>query len=596
MKKITLLSVLLLGLNLTFAQTPLPAGNYYVPNDPGNSSVFYTSLTDAFEAINFNGIAGDITLYINGDINQSTNVGLINPSDHTITIRPDSDVDRTITFSQTTDNAGPSGAICIGVKNSIAWADLVATKNIIIDGFAVGGSTRRLKIATSSTQHGGNGPILLMDECSNIQIKNCIIHHLGATTGSSNYGIYLRVKTDISYGSKKMPSNVLIENNTITATQNTASQGIGIFSGTTTYVAPAEVATGIIIKNNVITARTRGVFIYSVNGITIQGNEFRINQTADAVLSSAIMGNNGQSGDINVLDNKFVELKSANKTAGAYGMRAIIASGGGTWNIHNNFFTGFDKTNSTAGGTMMQAIRCGSTTNIRNNTFYLNALTNKPTYTESPGETTAAYCAINIAAGTPLIMNNIFISNEDAVYNSFIRGTVSGSSDYNIMYLNAGNNYARFNLTYATFASYQAAYPTKELNSKNVNVTFANAASGDLSIAGSSIQDSKLAVPRLSEVLTDIFGTTRAASTYAGAHESTLPFIISSVENNIESFRLKQTYYGIEVELDEPSNIELYTINGTLIDKTRTDGVYSRELGKGMFIIRVNGQAHKFVR
>lgn len=71
---------------------------------------------------------------------------------------------------------------------------------------------------------------------------------------------------------------------------------------------------------------------------------------------------------------------------------------------------------------------------------------------------------------------------------------------------------------------------------------------------------------------------------------------ISGLNDAKSNFKIKQTQVGVEVELDESSNIELYTINGVLIDKTRTDGVYSRELGKGMFIIRVNGQAQKFVR
>jgi hypothetical protein len=71
---------------------------------------------------------------------------------------------------------------------------------------------------------------------------------------------------------------------------------------------------------------------------------------------------------------------------------------------------------------------------------------------------------------------------------------------------------------------------------------------------------------------------------------------ISGLNDAKSNFKIKQTQVGVEVELDEPSNIELYTINGTLIDKTRMDGVYSRELGKGMFIIRVNGISQKFVR
>jgi hypothetical protein len=35
----------------------------------------------------------------------------------------------------------------------LAWTDLSPTKNVIIDGFAVGGTTKRLKIATAATHH-----------------------------------------------------------------------------------------------------------------------------------------------------------------------------------------------------------------------------------------------------------------------------------------------------------------------------------------------------------------------------------------------------------------------------------------------------------
>ncbi|MEA4975571.1 MAG: hypothetical protein VB046_07525 [Paludibacter sp.] len=595
MKKITLLSVLILGLNISFAQTPLPAGNYYVPNDPGNSSVFYTSLTDAFEAINFNGLAGDITLYINGDINQSANVGLINPSEYTITIRPDADVDRTITFSQTTDNAGPSGALCIGIKNSIAWADLAQAKNITIDGYAEGGSTRRLKIATSATQHGGNGPILIINDCSNIQIKNTIIYHEGASSGSSNYGVYLRCNT--LYGTNKMPADILIENNHITAVRNSASQGVGTYAN----AAPGTAASGVVIKNNVINARTRGVFLNYVNGIDISGNEFHVVQTNASTLSSGIMGNAGLSGDIKINSNRFVELKTYNSTSGDYGMKGVIASGGGTWYVDNNFFSGIDKSYGSATSNnycTLQAIRCGSTTYIRHNTFYMKSLTYKPVSNPvSPTSADPSYCAINIAAGTPEISNNIFISNETDVPNFFIRGTNGGVSDYNVFYFDIANTNAYINGAYRELGTYQEE-TLKDENSKFYNVEFADATAGNLSIAGASVQNINLKVPSLANVTTDIFGTVRNTSfTYAGAHESTLPFLTVEVEDvKMESIRIKQMYNGIEVELEEPSNIELYTINGTLIDKTRTDGVYSRELGKGMFIIRVNGQAQKFVR
>lgn len=593
MKRITLLLVLCAALSTAFSQTPLAAGDYYVPNDPANGSTFYTSLTDAFTAINDNGIAGDITLYINGDINQATNVGLINSSEYTITIRPDADVDRTITFSQATDNAGPSGALCIGIKMSRAWADLAPAKNIVIDGYAEGGSTRRLKIATSDTQQGGNGPILIINDCSDITVKNTIIEHLGASTGSSNYGVYIRCNT--TYGTA-MPSNILIENNDITAKKNSASQGIATYANS----APATKATGVVIKNNIITARTRGIFLNYVDGLEIIGNEFHVAQTNASTLSSGIMGNSSLSGDIFVQGNNFAELRTYNSTSGDYGMKGIIASGGGNWYIDNNFFSGLDKSYGSATADnycMLQAVRVGSPCVIRHNTFYLKSLAQKPVSNlVSPTSSDPSYCAINIAAGTPEISNNIFVSAESTVPNFFIRGTNGGVSDNNVFYFEDTNETAYINGNYTTLETYQSGSGV-DADSRFVNVVFADAAAGDLSLSGASVKDVHLSVPRLAGVLTDIFGTERSNPTYAGAHESELPFLVSSYQNpEVESFRVLQTSTGIEVRLSEMSDIELYSMNGSLIDRTRTDGIYTRDLNRGMYVIRVNGQAQKFVK
>lgn len=213
MKKITFLLAAVLVATVV-SSAPM-SGTYKVGSEPGSD---YALLSTAVTDLNTNGISADVVLEINSDITETVNIGLINSSDFSITIRPNADTDRTITFNKSTDNSGPSGAFCMGIGMGLAWTNLAPARNIVIDGYAGGGNTKRLKIATSATHHGGNGPILLMDDCSNIQIKNCIIHHIGASTGSSNYGIYLRVNK--LYATKKMPSNVIIENNTITATQN----------------------------------------------------------------------------------------------------------------------------------------------------------------------------------------------------------------------------------------------------------------------------------------------------------------------------------------------------------------------------------------
>ncbi len=514
MKKLTFLFMCLF-ISLGLFAAPLPAGNYYIPNDPGNGATYYSNLTAAFTAINDNGIDGDINLYINGDITQTTNVGLINTSEHTITIRPVDDNDYTITFDHAIDdNAGPSGAWIIGIKMSLAWADLTSTKNIVIDGFADGGTTRRLKIMTADTHHAGNMPFVLINDCSNIVIKNTIIEHKCATSGTSGYGIYFRANT--AHGVNKMPSDILIENNHITAVKNSAFQGIGFLAnGATTGAANVK------IKDNVIIARTRGIFLNYANGIEITGNEISVKQTNASTLSSGIMGNSGLSGDIIVSGNKFKELNSYNSNTGDYGMKGIIGSGGGTWYIDNNFFAGLDKGYGD-GETKLQYIRVGSPCVIRNNTFHMKSLTKKPTanHLENPSDAQSQYVAISIATGTPEIKNNIFVSEESKVYNHFIRGTNGGDSNNNIFYFDGENTFARINSTHSTLAAYQAANSGKDVDSKFVEVNFANAATGDLSIAGASINDANLAVPRLATVLKDIFGTDRATTTYAGAHEA----------------------------------------------------------------------------
>ncbi len=60
--------------------------------------------------------------------------------------------------------------------------------------------------------------------------------------------------------------------------------------------------------------------------------------------------------------------------------------------------------------------------------------------------------------------------------------------------------------------------------------------------------------------------------------------------------RLMRTPTGIRVELNEPANIELYNINGSLIEKTKATGTYTRDLNNGIYIIRINGKSTKFVK
>ena len=71
---------------------------------------------------------------------------------------------------------------------------------------------------------------------------------------------------------------------------------------------------------------------------------------------------------------------------------------------------------------------------------------------------------------------------------------------------------------YATLAAYQAA-TGNEAGSVEADVVFADASAGDFRLAGASVGDDALGVPRLAAVPTDLDGDDRPAFTYAGADE-----------------------------------------------------------------------------
>jgi hypothetical protein len=72
--------------------------------------------------------------------------------------------------------------------------------------------------------------------------------------------------------------------------------------------------------------------------------------------------------------------------------------------------------------------------------------------------------------------------------------------------------------------------------------------------------------------------------------------IPTGLDGNSVDVRIARTLDGITVKFSGSATIELYNMNGVLIDKTILTDSYTRELNKGMYIIRVNGQAQKFVR
>lgn len=191
MRKITLFMAAL-ALSFTTYAVGM-SGTYKVGvTDPVSD---YISLKAATTALNTNGISGNVVFEITSDLLEtaSSYIG-INTGAFSVTIRPDSDVDRKIEFNMAADNAKASGLIIIGMSAD-SWDNLsTSTQNVTIDGFANGGDTRRLTLATTTTANIYHGPIQIVGNSKYITVKNCLLKQQNLTASSTTYAIRIRVE------------------------------------------------------------------------------------------------------------------------------------------------------------------------------------------------------------------------------------------------------------------------------------------------------------------------------------------------------------------------------------------------------------------
>ena len=551
MKKITLFLVAMFAMNLfSFAQSQM-SGTYKVGTG-GSGTYNFASMAEAGMAIKSATFTGDVTLLICTDLTETINTGIVNKSEYTLTIRPDKDENRTITYTTATDNTGPTGVFVIGGDmtktpgNTIGWAS-VPTKNVIVDGAAEGKTTPRLKI--TNEVFGTN--VLLYGDVQNVVIKNCIL--TGRSSGTA-YALVFRSENYSKTSKNIAPKNCLVEN-CVLQSSSSASQTVYFQGNEANSVAgwPAN----ITMRNSSIKARTRGLYVRQVNNLTIEGCTFDMSNSTSGILAHAIMGD-GARGTINVKGNKFIKNSTANTYGGAYGLQTITASGGAdVWVIENNYFAGYDAlssiTNTTKGTEgRLVAVRCGDSCVVRHNTFHMPKLTKTPASALVGSEPTALLWL----AGSKQypVQNNIFICEEETANVSLIRGGLNPNVTGNVFYHNGGAAaIVAADPSCMTFADLETSYPAQAATSKWTNVTFTDAANGDLSLAGSSDGDINLAVDRLDDVLTDIEGTDRGEKTYAGAYEGThFQYTLVALTNDENKGTVSGAgayYYGTEVTL-----------------------------------------------
>ena len=487
--------------------TPAPAGfkgAYTVGGEGADFASLYAACDSVNKAVIAGNLAGDIELLIAADL-EERNCAIVNNTDYTVTIRPDQDVKRTITFTATTDaNTGPSGALMVGVHmaNNIQHTDTIPTKNVIIDGLAFEGATNKMEITTVSNFHNSGYLVVFYGPVRNSAIKNCIITN--NRTSGSTYGVTLRtMNANVGHS-----DGVLVEGNEITCTASGAGQCIYFCAGS---VPEAEVPVNCIVRNNILTAKSRGVFLNGEKDIIIDGNEFHI-KGGSGFHVAGIYGNKNY-GSIKVINNRFVEMTTANGSAGDYGMTGILASGGGTFTIENNFFGGLDAT-CTAQPTRLVSVRCGSPCIVRHNTFVMDELTGTP----STGLlSTNPISCLYLAANGMTVQNNIFVSHETVAHNSLIRGTMTEDMTGNLFYIDAeeqGNAVIVDGATpAATFAELDSAIQVKSINAKIELVE-------NYKLAEDYVGLKIFAVPAIEGITTDIEGNVRhTPNVYVGCFE-----------------------------------------------------------------------------
>lgn len=629
MRKSTYLIIVFLSITaILFAKKPWPttvAGTYKIAAFDKVPDAQFDSIYEAIEWLNHAGpVTGNIVFEIASDLTFYSEVGLAKDMNgHSLTIRPDQDVLRTITFQKESDKVSRTpflfGNIYIGYRtgglqgqaSSLPVADsLITTSNVTIDGYAVGGSTPRLKFATVSRPLISNSIFTIVGGCDNVVVKNCLFELNSTNLTSPSYAVYLYQAKNTTLFDRS-PSNILIENNNFNSRGESACGAIsfGRVGSALSQLSNCK------IRNNTFFVTGCAVFFtssYNVN-VDIIGNEFTVKQGVNKYSNSGAIRYSGASaapGTINIIGNKFKELSTQQSSAST--ITGIYISSGSTastdvFNIYNNTFSGLNRSGITAIGVNVHlcyilAGEGNARSKIYNNTFYLPGL--------SAASSDGDFCAIKYESATATawkanIVNNIFATDDDkkSIFISGINaaGTVNNNAYcfYPATYKSGiVRNIGTTTDTIRTLAALKTYTTTYDFNSVEAPVAFTNTLTGDLTLDANLMSAeycAPLKVARLAEVTTDIQGRMRQNPTLIGAHDLyNTPNQLQQANTN--KVKIIRTANGVEIRTADKASIQIHTVNGVLLDNVSSDGQYLKSLDKGVYLIRVNNQTYKFIK
>lgn len=550
---LALVGVVLFGVQLE-AQL---LGNYYVGARPGSApggadpdfatlSAVQSKLRDTVAG----GVAGPTTFflldssYMHGTSTSPTLSRIqyrgASPT-NTVRIKPYTGVKATIKFPYV--NNSSTGQLQFG-DESFPW---LSPQYFTIDGSNTEGGTSRDLTFNFAGQNG----IRVFVNSNHITIKNCIINvdtSYTGTSGSHCIVFHMQYRTAALAG-YFYPDSGLVENCVLNHWGGPTGRGIGIGRST----APADLnvgTTGLIIRNNVISARDRGISVEHVINGEIYGNTIRVRQNsnrgATGIHLERTAGTKTQT--LNVYNNKLDTVATANNVANGNGITGVYFSPNmaGITNLYNNFITGFSTPATPNGYSRGISVDTSSATlNMYHNSIHIPAVA-----------LTDSVFGVHVRS-TSVGPNVTFKNNIVAVYEDddssfcFTREGTAGTfvSDWNAIYAGGGTKIGYWqNSELATLANWQAA-SAQDAHSKGVNPATTLGGPGQWT-SGSNLHftskpSNLFAALPVGGITKDIDGDVRGSFPYMGADElpgSPLVGVEGSSQETPLSFKLLANY------------------------------------------------------
>ncbi|AZB10060.1 T9SS C-terminal target domain-containing protein [Chryseobacterium sp. G0162] len=551
----------------------------------GTATGTYTTLMNAFEAINAGTHQGAITINVTANVTE-TATAVLNVSGGvsnytSILIKPATGVDATISGSNST------GIIRINGGD-----------NVTIDGSNNGTSSRNLTISNTYVATTGTSPTVIMvtstttDGSDNFTIKNTNL------AGSSPSGT---VGNIIVAGSTLAAAEV--PNNNFTAINNSfvrAQNGIFIIGNNTTT------DTGHVVKNNVFGSTVvadkmlfRGIAVQNSQNFEISGNTITgvvLGTNSSSLATGILIGANIMNGK--VFNNKISDVRSTNTLGyGAAGIYVNSANAASNILIYNNIISGVAGYGYNGGGAAVDngngiAINNGGGFKIYYNTVVMNTSQNVA------GRPAAFNVSSTVTgAGAIDLRNNIFVNSQTqtgekyVIYSNAANTVFSNINNNN--YYSSGSNLGYIGAAAkATLADIQAGFGSNT-NSLSVLPIFVSATDFHLSNSGNSALDNK-GTP-VAEVTLDADGNTRNAATPdLGAFEFTAQILaVNETSNKKINIYPNPVVDYLTINNDgKIKNVEIYNVSGQRLIAEEVNAekasVDMRKVAVGVYIVKVN--------